>query len=78
MQTRFSARALPLILLFSFLAHLAFGQAEAGSVAGTITDQSGAIVTDATVIVKNLATNAARIAQSSATGDYNLSPPRWK
>jgi len=72
MQTRFTARALPLVLLFSLLSHFAFGQAEAGSIAGTVTDQSGAMVPGATVIVKNLGTNAARIAQSSATGDYTV------
>ena len=70
MQTRFTARALLLVLLCSLLSQSAFGQAEAGSVAGTVTDQSGAMVTGATVIVKNLGTNAARITQSSATGDY--------
>jgi hypothetical protein len=72
MPTRFTARALPLVLLFSLLSHFAFGQAEAGSVAGTVTDQSGAVVTGATIIVKNLGTNATRITQSSATGDYTV------
>jgi hypothetical protein len=69
------------VLLFSLLSRLAFGQVEAGSVAGTVTDQSGAMVTGATVIVKNLGTNAARITQSSATGDYTvvgLEPATYK
>ena len=70
MQTRFTAKALPLVL--SLLSQSAFGQAEAGSVAGTVTDQSGAMVTGATVIVKNLGTNATRVTQSSATGDYTV------
>ena len=72
MQTRFTARALPLVLLLSLLSHFAFGQAESGSVAGTVTDRSGAMVIGASVIVKNLGTNAARITQSSATGDYTV------
>jgi hypothetical protein len=62
----------PFVLLFSLLSQFAFGQAEAGAVAGTVKDQSGAVVTGATVIVKNLGTNAARITQSSATGDYTV------
>ncbi len=72
MKTRFTVSVLLLVLYFSLLSHFAFGQAEAGSVAGTVTDQSGATVTGATVKVKNLSTNAARITQTSATGDYTV------
>ncbi len=70
MKMRFTASALPLLLLFSICSHFAFGQAESGSIAGSVTDQSGAVVTGAAVSVRNLGTNATRMTQSSPTGDY--------
>jgi hypothetical protein len=51
---------------------VASAQVETGQISGTVVDQSGAIVTNATITVKNLSTNAARNTQSSATGAYNV------
>jgi hypothetical protein len=61
--------------IFSFsalilAASLALGQT--GSILGTVTDKSGAVVQDAEVSVRNLATNLTRTTTSSTTGSYNL------
>lgn len=69
---RLIARALFLILLISTHSHLVFGQADTGSIAGTVTDQSGATVSGAVVTVKNLDTNAGRSTRSSDTGAYSV------
>jgi len=61
-----------LLLMVSMLGAAAYAQVEAGQIAGTITDQSGAVVPGAAVTVKNLATNAQRNAVSSATGAYQV------
>jgi hypothetical protein len=46
------------------------GQVESGEIAGTVTDESGAVIPAATVTVKNLASNTPRTVQSSQTGGY--------
>jgi len=51
----------------------AFAQATAsGTIQGTVTDQSGAVVTGAQVVAKNKATDLSRTATSSDTGDYRF------
>ena len=45
-------------------------QVESGQIAGTVTDQSGAVVASATVVVTNVATGAQRQIQTSSTGAY--------
>jgi hypothetical protein len=52
---------------------IAWAQVESGQIAGTVTDQSGAVVAGATVTLKNAATGAARTTQTSATGAYLIS-----
>ena len=47
-----------------------FAQVETGQIAGTVTDQSGAVVPNATVAVKNLANNAQRTTITSPAGSY--------
>jgi hypothetical protein len=51
---------------------VALAQLESGEIAGTIMDQSGAVVTNASVTVKNLDTGGERTLQSSATGAFHV------
>jgi hypothetical protein len=56
------------VLLYVFsLSSLLFSQT-AGSIAGTVTDPTGAVVQGATVTATNQATNAARSADPNSSG----------
>ena len=59
-------------LLFGMLllTAAALAQVETGQIAGTVTDESGAVVPGAKVTVKNTATNVQRTTQTSPTGAY--------
>lgn len=59
---------MPMLLLCS----AAIGQVDRGQIAGTVTDDSGAVVPGATVTATNLASNSHRSVQSSGTGSYIL------
>src|SRR5579863_3021321 len=59
-----------LLLGMLLITAAAFAQVETGQIAGTVTDESGAVVPKATVTVKNLATNAQRSTQTSPSGSY--------
>jgi hypothetical protein len=61
---------LALCLLFSGL--LAFGQVGNGTITGTVTDASGAVVSGATVQAKNTATGVAFSAATSNAGAYTI------
>src|SRR6516164_2403443 len=50
----------------------AFAQVESGVVAGTVTDDSGAVIPNATVTVTSVASNAKRVTQTSQTGTYTV------
>jgi Carboxypeptidase regulatory-like domain len=43
-----------------------------GSIVGTVTDASGAVVTGATVTITNLGTGETRAAKSNTAGDYEF------
>src|ERR1700692_40285 len=47
-----------------------YAQLEAGQISGTVMDQTGAVVPNADVIIKNLNSNAERRTVSSASGSY--------
>ncbi|MGA3350801.1 MAG: carboxypeptidase regulatory-like domain-containing protein, partial [Candidatus Sulfotelmatobacter sp.] len=47
--------------------------AQTGSMAGTVSDTSGAVIQGAEITVRNLATNESHQASSSSTGTYTLS-----
>lgn len=73
----FRCLALPAALLI--LGTPSFAQiGGTGSIQGTITDPSGAVVSGATVTATNVATNATATQQSSSSGFYSLAalPPR--
>jgi hypothetical protein len=63
------ASILPALFLFCSVAS---AQVETGQISGIVTDQSGAVVTGATVTVKNLSTNSQRTAHTSAVGSYTV------
>jgi len=50
----------------------ALAQVETGVIAGTVTDQSGAVIAGANVTVKSLETNAERKVRSSPTGAFSV------
>jgi len=45
-----------------------------GSIVGTVTDSTGAVIPNATVTVTNTATNVATVVKSSSAGYYNITP----
>ena len=61
-----------LIVSLLFLQTPALGQTDAGRITGTVTDQNGAIVPGATLVVKNLKTGEERTATSSDEGLYTF------
>src|SRR5580698_6070710 len=51
---------------------IACAQTVTGSIRGTVTDASGAVVIDAKVTAKNLSTGVTTTAATDRSGDYNL------
>jgi hypothetical protein len=60
------------LLLMSLGASSLFAQSDTGSVTGTVTDASGAVVPGATITVTDLATNRAVSVQSQADGSFSV------
>src|SRR5438132_11799142 len=71
---RFSFRALPVMAVFALLllAGSVIAQVASGSLVGTITDQTGAVVAGATVTAKSKATGAEKTVTTGANGDYEI------
>ena len=70
---RFRSLTLVVLALFAVLfvcGVVASAQVETGQIAGTVLDQSGAVVPGASISVKNLGTNYVRTAVSSSAGLY--------
>jgi len=63
-------KAIILVSLIVLGSTLTFGQT--GSITGTVTDSSGAVVPAAEVTVHNVATNASRTTNSNSTGAFTL------
>lgn len=65
-------------LLFLFFAIISFASLQInaqdpfGSIEGTVSDAQGAVVTSATVTIKNAATNATRTATTNDNGQYRI------
>ena len=60
------------VLFASLSTGWAFGQAEAGSIAGTVRDPSGAVIPGAQVTATSVATGAARTTKTGNSGQYNI------
>jgi Carboxypeptidase regulatory-like domain len=62
-----------LVVLLVLITTAAFAQLTTADILGTVTDPSGAVVPNATIILTNLGTNEVRTTQSSNSGDYTFS-----
>ncbi len=60
------------LFLFVFASCLAFGQAEAGSIVGSVHDATGALISGATVTAKSVATGAERATVTGSSGQYTI------
>lgn len=60
------------VVCFSLVFLCSSAVAQTASINGTVSDSTGALIEDATVTVRNTATNASRGAQTSGTGIYNI------
>ena len=57
--------------VFALTSFMVFAQAPSGTISGTITDPSGAVVPAAAVTITDTATNAARTLQANGQGIYS-------
>ncbi len=63
---------LPLILCWLVLAGLALAQGERGTITGSVTDPTGAVIPDATITATALSTGVKYTAKTSSAGFFNL------
>lgn len=49
-----------------------FGQGTAAGIVGTVTDPNGAVIPNATVVARNIETNARRTVTSNGEGFYSI------
>jgi Carboxypeptidase regulatory-like domain len=72
MEMRVSLRAMLfcLLLALTFATPALFAQSTTATLQGTVTDQTGAVVPNATVTATNQGTNVTRTAKTGSTGDY--------
>ncbi len=73
---RMVALVLASIAILFLQTSLSFAQADTGSVSGTVTDRSGAVIPGATVTLTNEGTNVSRSVETDASGLYVFSPVR--
>ena len=66
--------ALRLVVLIFFAAAPLLAQVDTGAILGTISDQSGAVISGATVTLKNEGTNATLTTTSEQDGTYKFTP----
>jgi hypothetical protein len=66
------SRFLFVTVLLALSAAVAFPQATTGSIYGTVSDPSGAVLAQANVSVKNVQTGVAKSVQTSPSGDYTM------
>src|SRR5437762_5924833 len=65
-------RKLLLIVWLFVFGHAASAQTDRGTITGTVSDATGAVIPGATIEAKNVATGAVYQAGSSETGNYTL------
>src|SRR5581483_9102868 len=65
-------RVIMAVVVILLLASALNAQTFRGTILGTITDQSGAVVSGAKVTAKNTATGLERTTQTSADGSYSI------
>jgi len=66
------AKTITTILAVVILCTPAFAQLDRGTITGNVTDSSGAAVPSATVVIRNVGTNAVYKTESTATGQYTM------
>lgn len=69
---RAAVSCLLLSVTFILLSSFAIGQATTGSIYGTVTDPSGAVLAHATVSARNLQTGVIKTVESTDSGDYTF------
>jgi len=72
---------LAVVIVLTFSLQTARAQSVYGTIAGTVTDASGATIADTTVTLTNLGTSEKHTMQSSASGEYtfvNILPGRYR
>ena len=78
LDLRFPLRAIAFLMLICLSAPFALAQAtNTGTVVGLVTDQSGAVIPDATVTLIDVSTSGERTTVTSHTGQFvfvNISP----
>lgn len=65
-------RHILIVLFLCFCASIATAQEPFGSIEGTVNDPQGAVVQNATVTVRNVATNATRTVNTNENGQYRV------
>jgi Carboxypeptidase regulatory-like domain len=60
------------VVAVALAASPAFGQAESGTISGTVRDSTGAVIPGATVIIKNAGTSMQRTTQTGSLGQYSI------
>jgi hypothetical protein len=65
-------RLLAVLTLFAFALPGAHAQLTTADILGTVTDATGAVVPNATIVLTNLGTNEQRTTTSNGSGDYNF------
>ena len=79
--SRFKSLFAGLLCMLVFLTPTLRSQQTSGSSVGTVTDNTGAVVTGATVTLTNVDTGDRRTATTNAAGDYqfvNLVPGNYR
>ncbi|MGB7310584.1 MAG: carboxypeptidase-like regulatory domain-containing protein, partial [Candidatus Acidiferrales bacterium] len=72
LRVRFGCLSIFLLAVFAFLPHAAFAQQTLGSINGVVSDTSGAVVPQADLSVRNVATNLTVTAQTKGDGSFSV------